>query len=327
MKQRGLVGAVAISLAASLGPAGASAGVGQPECIAPARAGGAFELTCEIVRRGLHAGKFLAEPMRVTYMPGGVGAVAYSAIAAQRPGEGNTLVAFSGGSLLNLAQGKFGKYTESDVRWLAAIGKDHGMVAVRADSPMRSLHDLVAAMKRDPTKVVFGVSGTAGGQDWVKVALVATAAGIDPKTIRYVSFEGGGEALIALLSGHVQAVSGDISEATGQLEGGKMRVLAIFSDQRLPGDLANVPTAKEQGFAIVWAAIRGVYMGPKVRDADYAWWVRTFEAMMAMPEFAKAREERGMFPFSSTGPELEAVVRKTVREYADLTKMFGLRKK
>ena len=327
MRGCGLVGAVAIGLALSLGAQGVSGGVGQPECIVPARAGGGFEHTCEIVRRGLEEGKHLKAPMRMTHMPGGVGAVAYGAIVAQRPGEGNTLVAFSGGSLLNLAQGKFGKYTESDVRWLAAIGRDHGMIVVRADSPIRNLKDLVAALRRDPTKVVFGVGGTVGGQDWMKVALVAKTAGIDPKAIRYVSFEGGGEALIALLSGHVQAVSGDISEATGQLEGGKMRVLAVFSDQRLPGDLANVPTAKEQGFAISWSAIRGVYMGPKAPDADYAWWIRTFNAMMATREFARLREERGMFPFSSTGGELERLVRKTVREYAEFTKAFGVRKK
>ncbi len=65
-------------------------------------------------------GKFIADPMRITYMPGGIGAVAYNAIVAQRPGEDNTIVAFSGGSLLNLAQGKFGRYNENDVRWLAA---------------------------------------------------------------------------------------------------------------------------------------------------------------------------------------------------------------
>ena len=57
--------------------------------------------------------------MRVTYMPGGIGAVAYNAIVAQRPDAPNTIVAFSGGSLLNLAQGKFGRYNENDVRWVA----------------------------------------------------------------------------------------------------------------------------------------------------------------------------------------------------------------
>ena len=75
-------------------------------------------------------GKFIADPMRVTYMPGGIGAVAYNAVVAQRPADANTIVAFSGGSLLNLAQGKFGRYNENDVRWLAAVGTDYGAIIV-----------------------------------------------------------------------------------------------------------------------------------------------------------------------------------------------------
>jgi putative tricarboxylic transport membrane protein len=327
MKPLAMLAAAVIALTLGAMPGHVSAGAGRPECIAPARAGGAFELTCEALRRGLLEGKHLTEQMTISYMPGGVGAVAYGAIVSQRPGEANTLVAFSGGSLLNLAQGKFGKYTESDVRWLAAIGRDHGMIAVRADSPLRTLADLVAAMRRDATRVVFGVSGTVGGQDWMKIAMLAKAGGIDPKRIRYVSFEGGGEALIALLGGHVQAVSGDVSETTGQLEGGKLRVLAAFSEERLPGDLTAVPTAKEQGFPITWSVVRGFYMGPKVSEADYRRWVTTLDTILATREFARLREEHGMFPFAATGGTLEGLVRKTVREYADLTRAFGLRTK
>lgn len=90
------------------------------------------------------------KPMRVTYMPGGVGAVAYNAIVAQRPGEPGTVVAFSGGSLLNLAQGKFGRYGVDDVRWLASVGTDYGMIAVRADSPWKDLPSFMAAMEKIP---------------------------------------------------------------------------------------------------------------------------------------------------------------------------------
>ena len=126
-------------------------------------------------------GKYIADPMRITYMPGGIGAVAYNAIVAQRPAENNTIVAFSGGSLLNLAQGKFGRYNENDVRWLAAVGADYGAIIVADSSPFKSLKDLVAAVKADPTKVVFGAGGTVGSQDWMKAALIAKAAGLEPE--------------------------------------------------------------------------------------------------------------------------------------------------
>lgn len=89
-------------------------------------------------------------------MPGGVGAVAYNAIVAQRPAEFGTVVAFSSGSLLNLAQNKFGRYNVNDVKWLASVGTDYGMIAVRADSPYQTLKDLMDAFTKDPTSVVFG---------------------------------------------------------------------------------------------------------------------------------------------------------------------------
>lgn len=313
---------VALSLAAALGVA--QAATNKPECIAPAKPGGGFDLTCKLAQSGLQDGKFIDEPMRVTYMPGGIGAVAYNAIVAQRPDEGNTIVAFSGGSLLNLAEGKFGKYGVNDVKWLAGIGTDFGAVTVRADAPWKNLKELMAAIKADPSKVVFGAGGTIGSQDWMKAALIAKQAGVDYKRMRYVAFEGGGEALTALLGGHVQVVSGDASEAESQIEGGKIRVLAVLADERLPGKLAGVPTAKEQGFDIAWPIIRGFYMGPKVSDADYKYWVDKFNKMLASPEYAKLRADRGLYPYAKTGADLDAYVKKQVGQYRQLASEFGL---
>jgi len=305
--------------AASAGP------LDKTECIAPAKPGGGFDLTCKLAQSSLMEGKFVADPMRITYMPGGIGAVAYNAIVAQRPAEANTIIAFSGGSLLNLAQGKFGRYSENDVHWLAAVGSDFGAIVVAEGSPLKSLKDLVAAVKADPTKVVFGAGGTVGSQDWMKAALTARAAGLNPKSMRFVAFEGGGEAITALQGGHVQVYSGDASEAEEQMKAGaKIRVLAVMSDKRLEGKLAGVPTAKEQGFDIEWPIIRGFYVGPKVSDADYKVWSDTFSKMMATPAFNKLRAERGLFPFAKTGPELDAYVKARVAYYRTLAKDFGL---
>ncbi len=304
----------------------AMAATDKPECVAPAKPGGGFDLTCKLAQSGLMDAKLINDPMRVTYMPGGIGAVAYNTIIAQRPAEGNTIVAFSGGSLLNLALGKFGKYNVNDVKWLAAVGADYGMVAVRSDSPYKSLNELVEALKKDPSKVVFGAGGSVGSQDWTKAALIARAAGVDPKNFRFVAFEGGGEAFTALLGGHVQVVSGDASEAASQIQAGKIRVLAILSDDRLPGQLNAIPTAKEQGFDVTWPIIRGFYMGPKVSDADYKYWVDNFNKMLATKEFAKLREARGLFPYAKTGADLDAYIKKTVPEYKKVAVDFGLAK-
>jgi len=148
----------------------------RTECIAPAKPGGGFDLTCKLLQVSLQETKQIDSPMRVTYMPGGVGAVAYNAIIAQRPAEAGTVVAFSGGSLLNLSQGKFGRYSVDDVKWLAAVGTDYGMIAVREDAPWKTLGELMEAMKKDPTKVVVGAGASIGSQDWMKTALLAREA-------------------------------------------------------------------------------------------------------------------------------------------------------
>ena len=297
----------------------------RPECIAPAKPGGGFDLTCKLAQSGLKDTDLLKAPMRVTYMPGGVGAVAYNKIVANDSANNDAIVAFSTGSLLNLAQGKFGQYTEKDVRWLAAVGTDYGAIIVADSSPYKSLQDVIAAVKADPTKVVFGAGGTVGSQDWMKAALTAKAAGLDPKKMRFVAFEGGGEASTALQGGHVQVYSGDASEAVNQMKAGaKIRVLAVMADKRLKGELADVPTAKEQGADIEWPIIRGFYMGPKVSDADFNTWVDVFKKMMVTPAFEKLRAERGLFPFDLTGAEADKYIKERVVYYRKLAGDFGL---
>lgn len=323
MNIRKLSISIALCTTASLTAAGP---LDKTECIAPAKPGGGFDLTCKLIQTGLLEGKYVTDPMRVTYMPGGIGAVAYNTVIAQRPDAANTVVAFSGGSLLNLAQGKFGRYTENDVRWLAAVGTDYGAVVVSDSSPYKTLQDVMTAMKSDPTKVVLGAGGTIGSQDWMKAALLSRAAGVNPRQMRFVAFEGGGEAMTALQGGHIHVFTGDAAETLQQQKAGaKVRVLAVMADKRLPGDLASIPTAKEAGADVVWPIVRGFYLGPKVSDADYKVWSDTFSKMMSTPAYAKLRDERGLFPLAIAGSELDSYVKQQVSGYRKLVEEFGLK--
>jgi putative tricarboxylic transport membrane protein len=296
---------------------------GEPECIVSSKPGGAMDLTCKLAQKALptQAG---APKLKLSYLPGGIGAVAWHTLVSQRRAEPDTLVAFSGGSLLNLAQGKFGKAGPGDVRWVAAVGADYGMIAVRADSPFRTLRELIDVLKAAPQKVLIGVSGTIGSQDWMKMALVAQQAGIDPKQLRFVALEGGGETFTAMQASYVQVVSGDASEATLYAGHGKVRVLAVLSERRLPGVLAKVPTAREQGIDVVWPLIRGVWMGPGVSDADYRRWVAAFDRMEAAPDFAQMQVAAGLYPFSLTGDALTQYVKQAVLDYNRQARHFNL---
>jgi putative tricarboxylic transport membrane protein len=179
-------------------------------------------------------------------------------------------------------------------------------------------------MRHDPKRVLVGMSGTVGSQDWIKMALLSRLAGIDPRKMRFVALEGGGEQFIAMQAGHIQAVSGDTSEALLHAGAGQVRVLAVLSERRLPGLLAGVPTAREQGYDVVWPVIRGVWMGPGVPEADYRRWVAAFDRMDSKPEFVQMQAQAGLYPFALTGDALTRYIRQTVADYNRQARQFKL---
>jgi putative tricarboxylic transport membrane protein len=296
----------------------------RPECVAPAQPGGGFDLTCRIAAQALLDTGQIERPMSVTFMPGGIGAVAYNAMNTTRAEDGDVIVAFSGGSLLNLAQGKFGQFDVDDARWLAAAGTDYGAVIVRTDAKWQTLQELTADLKNDLGSIVIGAGGTIGSQDWMKAAILVQAAGADPKTMRYVAFEGGGESFTALLGGHIQVYTGDVAEQVANIEAGQVRVLAVLAPERLPAPFDQIPTAKEQGVDIEWEIIRGYYMGPRVSDEAYNWWVQAFRALYGTEEFAKIRADKGLFEFNLAGADLDQYIHERVQSYRALAKDMGL---
>ena len=298
---------------------------GKPECLAPAKPGGGYDLTCRLASNGLEQAKLLESPMLVNYMPGGIGAVAFNHVNGVRKNDPDLIVAASTGAALNLALGKFGRqYDASNVRWVGALGVDYGAVVVAADAPWQNLDELMKTLQSDPSSVVIGAGGTVGSQDWMKAALMAKSGGVDPRSLRYVSFEGGGESLAALLGGHIQVFTGDLAELKPQLDSGTIRVLAALSDQRMDGVYEEIPTAKEQGYDVEWPIWRGYYMGPEVSDAEYNAWVERLQKLDEQEKFAEMREARGLFPMSKFGSDFDSYVKNQVEEFRGLAKEVGL---
>ncbi|WP_234195302.1 Bug family tripartite tricarboxylate transporter substrate binding protein [Pseudacidovorax sp. NFM-22] len=297
------------------------------ECVIPAKAGGGFALTCALARDALQAVRPQRPALGQRFLPGGIGALAFDQIATGRIGGPGTLVAFSGGSLLNIAQGRFGPHPVSAVRWLALLGADYGVIAVHGDAPYRRLHDLVEALRAKPGRVAFGAGGTVGSQDWVKAALLVRASGSDHKTMRFVAFEGGGDALNALQGRHVDVFCGDAAEAAQAVAAGaSLRFLAVFSAQRLGGVLQGVPTAREQGIDIVWPTVRGVYLSADVPEPAVRAWTAAFEEAMKAPGYAQLLARNALYPFALTGPALERFVEAELDKYQKLAPELGLRR-
>lgn len=163
-----------------------------------------------------------------------------------------------------------------------------------------------------------------GGQDWLQTALLAKTAGVNPNNMSYVAMEGGGEAVTAVLGNHIQVVSAGIAELMPHVTAGKLRVLAVFSAERLEGGMKDLPTAKEQGFDIEWPVVRGYYMGPEVSAESYQWWKENFDKMLADPKFAELRKQRELLPFAMTGDELTQYVYKETEKLRALSAEFNL---
>jgi putative tricarboxylic transport membrane protein len=297
---------------------------GSTECIAPAKPGGGYDLTCRLAANGLQETNLIDKPMMVSYMPGGIGAVAYNHVNGVRNDDPNLIVAASTGAAVNLALGKFGQYDADEVRWLGALGADYGAIVVRADAPWNSLNELMEDLKTGPEKIVFGAGGTVGSQDWMKAALTAKAAGISPRNLRYVAFEGGGESLAALLGGHIKVYTGDLSELSSHLDSGSVKVLAALSEERVGGSFGDIPTALEQGYDVQWPIWRGYYMGPDVSDEAYNTWVERLKELSEKEKFAELRKARGLFPMARFGEDFDSYVKAQVAQFKQLAKEVGL---
>lgn len=312
----------AAMVAASFSMPAFAADIEKPECIAPANPGGGFDLTCRVAQSGLEGQ--MSEPMQVTFMPGGIGAVAINLFNTTRTDDPNAIVAFSSGSLLNMATGKYGEWGADDVRFLATAGADYGAVIVKADSEFETLDDVMAKVGEDVGSVVFGAGGSVGSQDWMKAALLMKSRDLDPKGMRYVAFDGGGESIAALLGGSIQVYTGDVAEMASHLDAGTMRILAVMSPERLPAPFDQFPTTNELGYDAEWIIMRGFYMGKNVSDEAYNAWVDAFKAAFETEEYAAIQKERGLLPLNMAGAEFDTDAKVRVERMKDIAREAGL---
>jgi putative tricarboxylic transport membrane protein len=262
--------------------------------------------------------------VRTKNMPGAGGGVAYAHTVAQRDADPDLLVAASPSTTLRLAQRQYGRLTEDDVRWVGALGAEYGVLAVAADAPWRSLDDLLTAWRRDPSSLVVAGGSAVAGQDHMKVLLLAYRAGIDPRRIRYVPFDGGGEAMTALLGGFVQVFSGDASEVEGQVAAGRMRVLVVLAPGSVGGFLEGVPTAHDSGLDVDWVTWRGFYVPKGIGEERYRAWVGILRKVGASPQWSAARQANNLEPFFMVGDSFASFVKTQVNDFRAMSREIGL---
>ncbi len=317
--------AVVASGLALAGHAVAAGKLSGTVCIAPAGAGGGWDFTCRVPAAQLMQKLNLIDgSMKVVNMSGSGGGKAFAYVVTSRNEDEKLIVAASAATATRLAQKVYGDFKADDVRWVGALGMDYGVIVVKKDSPYRTLDDLVNQFRTNPRKAIVVGGSSAGGWDHLKVLLVARAGGVkDLKSITYIPFDNGGKALLEVIAGRAAAFTGDTSEVIGQLKAGKVRVLAVLSDKRVPA-LGDAKTAKEQGYDVIGGNWRGFYVPAGISDEAYEYWVNAVRTVAKSPEWTELRKKNGLAEFTSFGKDFDAFVRKQIESVAEISRELGI---
>jgi putative tricarboxylic transport membrane protein len=173
----------------------------------------------------------------------------------------------------------------TDFTPVASLFNEYIVFAVKADSALKTGRDLADRLKKDPKSVSIGFATALGSHNHIAAGLLAKAIGGDVRTLKVVAFKGSSEAIAALLGGHIDLVTTAAGNVADQVEAGKLRILGVAANQRLPAPYANVPTWKEQSINVVFGGWRSI-MGPKsMTAAQTAYWEKMLAQVVAQPEW------------------------------------------
>lgn len=232
----------------------------------PANPGGGWDTTGRALGKALLDGK-LAESVAYENKGGAAGALGLAQFVNSAKGDPNALMVMGAVMLGGIITGK-PPVNLTQATPIARLSSEYNVFVVPANSPLKTMKDVVDQLKRDPGSVKWG-GGSRGSTEHIAACILARSVGVDPKKVNYVAFRGGGEATTAILGGNVTVGGSGYSEFAEFIAAGKMRAIGVTSQKRLQG--VNVPTMKEQGYDVVIGNWRGVYGAPGItpeqRDA------------------------------------------------------------
>jgi putative tricarboxylic transport membrane protein len=253
------------------------------EFVVPAGPGAALDTAARQIKELIDRDKLIPTAMIVSNKPGGGGMVAMVGLQA-KPGDGHMLVTLTHSSINNRLVGEVALGYE-DFTPIAVLFDEFITVAVRADSPIKNGRDLVDALKKDPTALSVGVATTIGNHIHAAIAKPLKAAGVNIGKMTVVPFKSSADSMTNLLGGHLDVVSASAINVVPLMKAGKIRVIAVASAERLAGDLAGVPTWREQGVDAVYSSSQGVLGAKGLTPAQTRFWEATLKRLTDTPEW------------------------------------------
>jgi putative tricarboxylic transport membrane protein len=286
----------------------------------PANPGGGWDTTGRAVLAALEAEGIHKAGAQVTNKGGAGGTIGLAEFVNSMKGNDQAMMVMGaimvGGILTNKSP-----VTLDQVTPLARLTIEYNGVAVAAGSPFKSLKDLADALKADPGKVAVG-GGSAGGVDHITLALVGQALGVPASKLNYVPYQGGGEMIAAVAGGKLAAAISGVSEFKQYVDSGRLRLLAVSSETRLPG--VNAPTLKEAGIPVVIGNWRGLVGPPGMSAAGRATLIGMLDRMHATRTWQETLKKQGWDDAYLSGDAFSAFLREENIRIGTVLREVGL---
>lgn len=252
----------------------------------------------------------------VVNKPGAANTIGW-AYLNQHVGDAHYIATYSPALLGNRIMGTT-HLNHTDFTPLNILAREFVVIGVKADSPIASLNDLTARLKKDPGSVSFAFATARGNHNHIVLGMYLKSIGVDPKVAKTVIYPGGGPAVTAFLGGHIDVYVASPRTFVNLQNEGRARVLGISSAQRQPGPLAELVPFREQGVDAVFFTWRG-FMGPKgLKPAEVAFWDSVFARLAQSDEWKKDTEKQ----FWNADYLLSAETRKHLDAENDRTKVI-----
>ncbi|MGG5172872.1 Bug family tripartite tricarboxylate transporter substrate binding protein [Pseudarthrobacter sp. J1738] len=285
----------------------------------PNTAGGGYDTTARTAAKVMNDTK-TATNTEVFNLAGAGGTVGLARLVNEKGNKDLTMLmglGVVGASYTNKSEAKL-----TDTTPLARLIQEPGAIMVSKDSPYKTIDDLVTAWKADPKKISVGGGSSAGGPDHLLPMQLAQAVGIEPKNVNFVSFDGGGDLLPAILGNKLGFAASGAGEYIQQIKTGQIRVLATSGAERLEG--VDAPTLKESKIDLEFSNWRGIVAPPGVSEADQANIVAALTKMHGSEEWKKALKDHGWTDAFITGDEFKTFLTDQDKRVADVLSQLGL---
>ena len=329
-----LLGVMAVTAALALSACGAtaakdssgstSAADAKPasglQLMVPNAPGGGYDTTARVAAKVMETEK-ITDSVQVFNLPGAGGTVGLQRTVNEK--ENGKLALQMGLGVVGAAYTQKSKATLNDTTPIAKLIEEAGAIVVPKDSPYKDINQLVEAWKADPKKLAVGGGSSPGGPDHLLPMRLAKAVGIDPKDVSYVSYDGGGELLPALLGNKIAFGASGFGEFLDQVEAGDVRVLAVTSEEPVAA-LKEVPTLKSSGIDMVFTNWRGVVAPPGISEEDKQVWINAYTKMHDSQAWKDEMAKRGWTDAFATGDEFGTFLKEQDAEVATILKQLGL---